>query len=538
MPAIGYTEELEQVRKTRVETALVSLTRDDDGPSSAADRLAAALDALAEGVVAEAALWEKYKKKGWQSTKTSLMSTSGKLRDLAKEVDAADAPAVPAGQRDPGRGIEPGGDPNQPGVAPRPDSIGYKPPMPDAESSAERAGDEWPREADGSPAPGTADDAAAELTTAERIAAGMPVVPTAETLAMFSDNGKSPLLDTAHAEARQMMADRNADPFSDPLPPGGALVNVEPITFAQLMTRAAAPADLRHWSYSQLSDMDECEVKYAARKIFEKPSLPQWALVGGRSLHAGIQRFELAMLQYGNPVADSAMANGAWHKAAWDEAFTHEISITVDETGIFPDDWRAANKGSENFDWWRVQGEEMLGLYVKQRLAGIEAATRAGVSPRKLFALTLANGQAPTPVLELELSIHVPGPMGNLEFKSILDQAWLCHDGTLLIVDIKSGRQMPSAFDTFQLGSQAIVLAQQIGLQAPAPFLKACYYDARKGVFTDPIVALERHSLEELVYRMHTAESRRQVGIYRPNVSTRTCTGCGVRSLCPMMGGK
>lgn len=322
----------------------------------------------------------------------------------------------------------------------------------------------------------------------------------------------------------------DGDPFTDPLPPGSsALANVAPMTLADLMTPQPVPADLKHWSYSQLSSLDECEVKYAARKIFQKPSLPQWALVGGRALHAAVDVIERRIL-----APDSAPENWGSHEEIWHTAFQHEIDATVDETGILPADWRAANKGSENYDWWRVSGADMVKLYVKQRADGYEAAARAGVAPRKLFGLNV-NGST-QPVLELELAIPVPGPMGQLEFRAVLDQAWLCHDGTLLIVDLKSGRQMPSSFDTFQLGSQAIVLAQHLNIQPPAPFVKACYYDARKGIFTDPIEPLARHSLDELVYRMHTAEMRRQTGIYRPNVSTRTCTGCGARSLCPLVG--
>jgi len=130
----------------------------------------------------------------------------------------------------------------------------------------------------------------------------------------------------------------------------------------------------------------------------------------------------------------------------------------------------------------------------------------------------------------------VPGVMGTLEFRSVIDQAWLCPDGTLLIVDLKSGRQLPGSFDTFQLGSQALVLAHHLGITPPAPFVKACYYDARKGIYTESINALERHTTEELVYHVHTAEHRRRQGIYRPNVSTRTCMPCGARKLCPLVG--
>ena len=538
---MGYPEELAELQRRRVADATLALV---NGGKSAHEDLAAALDDLATGVADEAALWEKYKKKGWQSTKRELHTVAGKLRDLAREMDKHAADAAPAK-----RGIEPGGDPNQPGTAERgdPDKFVYRDngqPAPAERDAALHEAPQWPREADGSPAPGTPED----------MAAVAPVSPSPQTMAYLAGQTDSPdaplptteetpIIDTVHGEARQMLEERRteaaADPFTDPLPPSNPLADIEPITFGQLMIGQSAPAELTHWSYSQLSDMDECEVKYAARKIFGKPSLPQWSLVGGSALHSAIDIIERRILAPG-----SAPENWGSVPEIWATAFQSAIDERVNESRILPQDWRAANSGKENYDWWRVEGEGMLTVYVANRIKLIEAATRAGIAPRRLFTLTtnqhgvLPNDQSTAPVLELELSINVPGPMGNLQFKSILDQAWLCPDGTLLIVDIKSGRQMPSAFDTFQLGTQAMVLAQHIGIQPPAPFLKACYYDARRGVYTDPINALERHPFEELVYRMHTAEMRRQTGIYRPNVTTRGCTGCGVRKLCPMMGGK
>jgi PD-(D/E)XK nuclease superfamily len=533
MPPNEFTTELDKIKRERAQSAILPLV---NGGENAYIDLAAALDQLSAGVRDEAALWEKHKKKGWQSTKTSLLAVAGKLNELGQELDRADAPPAR-------RGIEPGGDPNQAGTAPRgnPENFVYHEPS-DAEIAvhAERLA----AEALTAP-PGTFSDAEA----AALLDSTSDADSQARTRAFLRGEINSldaplptttdtPIIDTVHQEARTMLEVRraeaaNGDPFTDPPKPGGyVFTDVEPITFEQLMTPAPVPAELKHWSYSQLSTLDECEVKYAGGKIFGKPSLPQWSLVGGNALHAAIEIFEREMLAAGvHPVR---LEDEAWRKQAWDDAFTATITETVDASNIMPDDWRAANGGKENFDWWRVEGEHMLKLYIEQRFAGIAAAQRAGTQPRRLFGL----GDPAVPVLELALSIGVDGPMGNLEFKAIIDQAWLCHDGTLLIVDIKTGRQLPSAFDTFQLGSQAIVLAKHIGIQPPAPFVKACYYDARKGIYTTPIGALTRHPMAELAYRMHTAEARRQAGIYRPYVSTRGCTGCGIRKLCPLMGGQ
>jgi len=390
MAGNGFNEELEALQRQRANAALDALT--EDRPMSGAERLAAALDTLATGVADEAALWEKYKKKGWQSTKATLLAVSGKLQDLAKQLDAADAPTP--GHRDPGRGIEPGGDPNQEGTAPRgnPDNFVHRGDAPQpSEADIAAHAEHLAAEALASATPDEPDadetGGIPLLSTQQRIEAGLPVVPTAASIAIFNDalNTAAPsLLDTAHQEARVMLEERraaaDADPFSDPLPFNNALAGVEPITFTQLMTPAPVPADLAHWSYSQLSDLDECEVKYAARKIFQKPSLPQWALVGGRAFHASVEVIERRILAPG-----SASENWQTPEQIWGTAFQAEIDQTVDETRILPQDWRVANSGKENYDWWRVEGEHMVTLYVKQRANMYEAAARAGVAPRQLL---------------------------------------------------------------------------------------------------------------------------------------------------------
>src|SRR5690349_6714998 len=538
MGAKEFAEALGPIRERRTVAAIDALLADEnkDNPFNA---LASALDTLASGIDAEAGAAEQHKPKGWQSLAASLRATSGKLRDLAKEFDQLDA-AVPSGQRDPKRGIEPGGDPNQPGVAPRsPESFVYRgdvQPSEDeiaahaerltAEALAAMPNGDFPPGADvpdleaaRANLMGELDEPAADesggipmLTTEQRIEAGLPLVPTAESLAIFSAGTQAPqtpLLDTVHVEARNMLEERRAqstdnDPFTDPVTPATL---AKPLTFADLMMPIHR-ADLPHWSYSQLETLSACGVKYAAQKLLSMPQVPQWSLVGGRAVHEAIRVIEERILAPG-----SAPENWGTPAEIWGAAFAQVIAEVAAEAPVPPAQWRASNRGSEGFDWWRVEGESMVINYVELRRKMIDAALSAGARPRRIHQLV------DTPVLELELKIDVMGPMGAVPFVTVLDQAWDTSDGQVLIVDVKTGK-IPA--DTFQLGSQALVLAQHMGLPDPqtaSQLIQACFYDARKGLFTDAFRPIERHPYDELVYQVHTAEHYRRNGVYRPHAS-------------------
>jgi hypothetical protein len=543
MGAKEWAAALPDLQRKRAEMALAALT--DEEPMSGAARLAAALDVLAQGVIDEAALAETHKPKAWQSAKATLLATGGKLRDLAREQDqiegSAEAVAGNRLLRDPGRGIEPGGDPNQPGVAERnPNGFVYREPS-DAEIAehAERLAAEalaaTPGVPDLSAIEAMLDEPAADetggipmLSTQQQIEAGLAVTPTSGSLAIFTDP-KTTIVHDAHMEARQMLADRreqapDVDPFTDPVTPAAL---AQPLTFADLM-RPIHRADLPHWSHSQLATLSDCGVKYAATKLLKMPQIPQWSLVGGRAVHRAIETVErdifAALIQV--PHADPGNVS-----TIWNTAFSAVIAEVGAEAPVPPAQWRASNKGAEGFDWWRVEGEAMLARYVELRRKLIDAAAQAGQPPRQLLQVV------DLPILEAELKIDVHGPLGAIPFVAVLDQAWSIDNGAgVLIVDVKTGR-IPT--DTSQLGSQALVLAQHMGLpdaELANQVIEACFYDARKGIYTPAFRPIERHPYAQLQYEVHTAEHYRRQGIYRPHTGP-FCGGCSAKYACPVMNG-
>jgi hypothetical protein len=232
----------------------------------------------------------------------------------------------------------------------------------------------------------------------------------------------------------------------------------------------------------------------------------------------------------------------------WNRVFHAEIAKVAAEAGGMPmDQWRASKQGKEGYDFWRVEGERMLAMYVDQRRKGVAAAERIGAKPRKLWHTNPTEAgvtDADTPAVELPFSFTVRGPMGELRVDGILDQAWMA-DGNMLIHDLKSGSKMPD--DTFQLGVQAWGIVARVtppelfatDARAAADLLPGrimgAFYDARKGIYTTPVDLLDAHPWDEVVYRFHAAEAGRRAAAYTPRRSS-FCGGCSVRYACPVGG--
>ena len=340
-----------------------------------------------------------------------------------------------------------------------------------------------------------------------------------------------------------------ADPFSDPAPYAPAPRTPDggrKVTFLELLTppdaatleRRAALFD--HWSFSQLEAFEDCGARYRMQRVEQVAQVPQWALVGGNAFHAAVAEVELDMTQPVTWPDDAALG------VVWNRVFHTEIAkVAADAGGMPMDQWRASKQGKEGYDFWRVEGERMLVMYVDQRRRLVEAAERVGATPRKLWTVPdTPHSSEPALAVELPFSFTVRGPMGELRVDGILDQAWMA-DGNMLVHDLKSGSKMPD--DTFQLGVEAWGVVARVtppelfaaDPRAAAELLPGriigAFYDARKGIYTTPVDLLEAHPWDEVVYRFHAAEAGRRAAAYTPRRSS-FCGGCSVRYACPVGG--
>jgi len=313
--------------------------------------------------------------------------------------------------------------------------------------------------------------------------------------------------------------------------------------YAALMMPVPADRVPAHWSWSQLTTLEDCGVQYRGQRLDGIPQQPQWAHVGGTTFHTVTEAFDRGAWAAGG--ADLLPeVHPELIKQRWESAFAEEINRVSAATGIeigeVGDNWRASNGGKEGYTFWLIEGERMLELYIHNRRKLDKAAREAGTLavPLTLWINehTQPDNSNHVPVIEYEYERKLPGPTGTLTIKGIIDRAYRCADGSIMIKDLKTGR-MPN--DTAQLGEYAWALADlmtitQTGDPAEVP-IKGCFYDARKALFTDPVDLLAKHPREEYVYRYHAAEAARRAGVFMPHRSM-FCASCSIRYACPVGG--
>ena len=346
-----------------------------------------------------------------------------------------------------------------------------------------------------------------------------------------------------------------ADPFSDPS------TDVKPLTFAELS--APVPPDLRpdHRSRSQMNEHTECNLRYRIKRYHAgqdgtPAEIPAWWNVGGDSLHACVEHYENGTAgQFGK---DGEFSAGM----TWWHVFHAKISEVMTSTPgtPAPDQWRAANKGTENYVWWRENGVEMLKRYVAWRAelnlgaTWIFDANGYRVTDWKTYVVSAPNtdntGWTTHPAVELELNDLYqgtddrPGGSQKMNWTGRLDLA--LYSATLdriLIIDFKTGKTMP-ALD--QLGDYAHALIRQHrGGQAPGGGVWGAFFDARSGTLTEPVDLLAAFPYESVAYQYlafdATETAQANSGLYppRPNgFPYSPCGGCGVKRLCPIGSAK
>jgi putative RecB family exonuclease len=488
--------QIEQRAKDRARHVLdAAYSHDDSNGTRRSETIAAAFDALAASWREEADLWRDSKRKGWQSTSTEIRQAAARVAGVAVDLRALDIDHAPA-VGDTLEGMQAAADHMKTLATPAVDGFT------DGSALAYLSG-----RTDTLPGvriePLFADDPAEMLKTAINL------------------HGVAPSL-SGSTLADEVKADQMTDPvqptfrFIDPGPP---VRNVGPSlgpiwTFEDLMARPAGEARVNgepmplHWSWSQLETIEDCGLKYRFQRIEQLPQVPQWALIGGNAFHSCVEAIEVA----------NALSSPSFDDL-WKGEFHAEIAQVSATTTLPPDQWRASNKGAEGYTWWLTQGPDMLKRYVNWR----HESDRA----RAEMEILAIDG---VPMIEYEFEIDVSG----VKVKGFIDAAYRQQDGSILIVDYKSGK---SAGDSAQLGLYGHALAQVLtnNAQYRTERIYGTFYDARKGIASDPIDLLVRHPWQEYVYRIHTAEATRRAGLYRPRRSS-FCGGCSVRYACPVGG--
>lgn len=312
--------------------------------------------------------------------------------------------------------------------------------------------------------------------------------------------------------------------FVDPAP-AGALQRPR-MSFPEVREHASvAGLNREHRSVSQVYSFSECGVRYALRDM----DVPTWWNIGGTAAHAACAETLRGVTdsrgvpgtQYGPPSNDDTRA------ALWAQHFSLAIAAKVTEPGCPPmSQWRTANRGTEGYDWWRVEGPRLLSNFARWLDTRLQQGWRVAVSPDQF------------PMIELELILNVTDESRVIPVKAIPDLVLdrPAPDGTpqYLIVDFKAGGSEP--VDTFQLGVYAWAVNAVLGgdehFRAPAT-IDGEYVMLRTGESLPAPALLDLHSRDELEYRVVTMDRAERQGLYLVNRS-RSCRTCGVADLCPV----
>lgn len=311
--------------------------------------------------------------------------------------------------------------------------------------------------------------------------------------------------------------------FVDPTAPIGVHAQ-QRMTFAEVREHGMArQRGTDHRSHSQVTSYQECGVRYA---LDDMDQVPAWWNVGGTAVHYACEMINQHMYQIPDaselPVSQTGIAE------LWETSFGRAISEAVATPGAgSPNDWRAAKKGAEGYDWWRVEGAAMVGRWVDRlRRLYAEGWRIATIDDRPAIEISL-----PFTILAAVDQHH-----GNVKVENIVDLIMTNDAGDFLIVDMKSSASMPDS--TRQLGQYGWALSYSSAFTAGDIF--GAYWMARDDGFIYAHASMdlrELHPWDEIEYLISTMDASERQGLYLPNKSKSDRFGCGscpVRGLCPV----
>jgi putative RecB family exonuclease len=202
-------------------------------------------------------------------------------------------------------------------------------------------------------------------------------------------------------------------------------------------------------------------MKYKLRKVDRVPSRTGWSLIGGNAVHEVTAKLDEQ--DFGKPVEPAEMD------------FTPPSTLIAKGLEENPEfskaDWycagrrSAANPNKEDEKWWRENGPLMVDRWVNFKR----------VTPWNIWLTPQAE-----PAIELELQAEY----GGVPVKGYLDRIMELPDGSLCVLDIKTGSTEPKS--NGQLGQYADMTLPSSSVRSTARSW-GCYWMGRTGSLTPPV---------------------------------------------------
>ena len=201
----------------------------------------------------------------------------------------------------------------------------------------------------------------------------------------------------------------------------------------------------------------------------------------------------------------------------WDEAFLAQIAEVEAKSNTNPSDWRKGgratkvNPDKEDKAWWDENGKKMLDDFIASYTAN---KWKVWVTPQGIPAI--------------ELGVNVL--FGDVLIKGYIDLIFENSDGSLTVVDLKTGARTPDS--SMQLGVYAAAIEKTFGIRPQY----GAYYSARTSTL-EPSAGIERWTFPVLTEMFRQFEAGLQAEIFLPNIGM-SCGTCGVKDYCYSVGGQ
>lgn len=279
-------------------------------------------------------------------------------------------------------------------------------------------------------------------------------------------------------------------------------------------------------SHSQLSDYLHCGWAFRLKRFKKVQEAPSVWLPGGRAFHAATEAFDRYWWDvernqgYGLTEGVGENDPAAEHEP-WMNLFSDEFELQLNELRENdPDEskWRTAGRktkekpNGEDIAWWAEAGREFIGRYIDWR-----------ISTDDTLQLLAVEGE---PGIEVEVTV----PIGGVPMRGYIDRLFADRStGEPMVVDLKTGSRTPVS--PMQLALYSI----QLEAVLKRPVVWGAYFDARKGVLTEPI-DLSTFTEQKLGVVYNNLDKAVEAGIFLPRIDSH-CKACGVRSACIFQGG-
>ena len=195
----------------------------------------------------------------------------------------------------------------------------------------------------------------------------------------------------------------------------------------------------------------------------------------------------------------------------WDKAWDKEYKQRLEKSSVPETEWKAGGRATkaypnkEDAAWWKKNGVKQLENWEFFRQNGW-----------KIFDI---NG---TPAIEIDILAIMDG----VQVKMTLDRVMVTPSGELVVVDIKSGRNIPS---WLQLAFYAAGMELTLGIRPKW----GAYWMSRNGT-TSPMIDLDLYPTEDIVKFVKRFDMARKSEVFLPNLSH--CSRCGFNQICKWKG--